>query len=324
MVFQFDIVLLDTGAMDGDRFKTGTVSIPSLKAALKRMQVLTTASANGWTTSFLENHDIARSVSRFGCTSTPELRERSTKMLATMLATLSGTLFIYQGQEIGMTNLPADLDPSEYKDVDTLNYLEYIRKQNPGDDKVYKEALDGVSKVARDHARTPVQWSSDPHAGFTTGKKPWMKVNDNYPQINVAQQLGDAKSVLSFWKKLLQLRKGDKSIWINGGFSVFDPASEKTVIYGKVEREGQKEVRDGILVALNFSSDGQSWTLPEGWTLGELVVGNGEGTREKGALEPGEGQVYAAKVSGWVEEEFVKDEAGNVVNGVNGVNGHAT
>ena len=296
MVFRFDVASL---SMDQHlRYKDISIKLIDVKKALANIQALARPSFNAWTTTFMENHDLARSVSVFGCDETTELRERSAKVLATMVATGSGTVYIYQGQEIGMANAPPDWDPTEYRDVETLNYLQRVKEQNPNNEDALKQALKGVSRIARDHARTPVQWDDSTNAGFTTGK-PWMRVNDNYKEINIARQKPDPDSVLNYWKKLLQLRKADKASWIHGAFELFNPNDEHTMVYGKIDPNGSGQDKRGILVALNFSKDRQVWRVPVGWNVRGVLVSNTDNQGEIGKLQSWEAVVYTAEIKDW-------------------------
>ncbi|KAG8729634.1 hypothetical protein FRC12_020838 [Ceratobasidium sp. 428] len=183
-------------------------------------------SNGGWNSLYLENHDQARSVSRllgFGADATKkkfdfEIYEddlkkywsTGAKLLAILHTTQGGTVFVYQGQEIGSVNVPRSWSIEEYKDVCTTNFYqeEFERRLKPGvGNPDMTNVLDGINRKARDNARVPMQWDDSLHAGFTTGNSPWMRVNDNFTTINVKNQMGDEESVLSFWKKVIQLRK---------------------------------------------------------------------------------------------------------------------
>ena len=201
-----------------------------------------------------------------------------------------------------MTNIPRDWDLSEYKDVETQNYLARVQIAHPNDPKALAKALDGISKVSRDHARTPMQWDATPHGGFTKAKKPWMRANDNYTEINAELQEGDKDSPLEFWRGMLRVRKGDLEMYVHGRFEGFEMKDERTVIYSKVG--GNKE---RVLVVLNFTGERQEWRVPEGWKVGECLAGNVDGNdREERALQAWEGRLYKA----------------GLLN-LNGVNGHA-
>ncbi|CRK45291.1 hypothetical protein BN1723_019695, partial [Verticillium longisporum] len=126
-------------------------------------------------------------------------------MLALMLCSLTGTLFVYQGQEIGMTNVPADWPIDEYQDIEALNYYRALEARPGTTDAEKRYAMESINLLGRDNARIPMQWDDAPHAGFTDadGAKPWMRVHDLYPEINVAKQEREPDSVLHFWRALL-------------------------------------------------------------------------------------------------------------------------
>ena len=154
----------------------------------------------GWNSNYLNNHDQARQVSRFG--DDKRYRLKSAKMLATFIHMLQGTPYIYQGEEIGMTNVAFETI-ADYNDVESLNiYHELVdeKGQDP------QAALNLLHARSRDNARTPMQWDGTPQAGFTQGK-PWLKVNPNYPEINVADALRNPDSIYHYYQKLIALRK---------------------------------------------------------------------------------------------------------------------
>lgn len=191
-----------------------------------------------WSANFLECHDQPRSVSRFG--DTEKYHNKSAKMLATMLLTLRGTPFIYQGQEIGMTNFDYEsLDDIE--DVETHNIMKLAKRLHIP--KLYRWKM--IKHGSRDNARTPMQWSGKAHGGFTQGT-PWLKANNNYANINAQQQNDDRDSILNYYKKLIALRR--ESDILNFGAFVPVKMSKRVFIY-KRELEGRC-----ITVALNFSN----------------------------------------------------------------------
>ena len=158
----------------------------------------------GWNSLFWNNHDLPRIVSRFG--NDKEFRVESAKMLAMLLHGMKGTPYIYQGEEIGMTNVQFD-SIEEYQDIETRNmYRERIEK---GEDK--EQIMQSIYAKGRDNARTPMQWDHSPNAGFTTGT-PWIKVNPNYQTINVEQALYDPNSIFYCYQKLIQLRHEKETI----------------------------------------------------------------------------------------------------------------
>lgn len=159
----------------------------------------------------LQNHDVARSVSRFGDVSSPELRSLSAKCLAAVQCTLSGTLYIYQGEEIGQANLPTSWGIEEYEDIASQEFyheeLEARRQKQGTAEPDMSDVWSCLQRKARDHARSPMQWDNKKHAGFSDAENTWMRVNEDFPQWNVAAQSGEADSVLEFWKRVLRFRK---------------------------------------------------------------------------------------------------------------------
>lgn len=291
MVFQFDIVDVGQGLSYKYQFKEW--KLPLLKGIITKWQQFIDGT-DGWTTAFCENHDQGRSVSRYA-SDVPEYRVKSAKMLSMMMCALTGTLFIYQGQEIGMINVPKSWGIEEYKDIESLNFYNSIASSTNND----KEALDYVMKsiqiLGRDNARIPMQWDSSPYAGFTSAKDgAWMRVHDLYPEINVAKQQKEPDSVLSFWKNMIKFRKEHGDMFIYGSFDVFEPDNEQTFVFAK--RHKAKKA----LIALNFTNEEQTITLPEPGYV--LKLGNYDDVEkiEKGletkdltrTLQPWEGRLY--------------------------------
>ncbi|KAK6361001.1 hypothetical protein TWF730_007116 [Orbilia blumenaviensis] len=219
-------------------------------------QIMADNEAGTWTTAYLENHDVARSVSRFADDS-PQLRTASARLLAVIAATSSGTLFIYQGQEIGMTSMPEDWGIEEYKDNETLRYYHNVEKGMANGENV-KYAFSSIRKVARDHGRTPMQWDDSLNAGFSTARKPWMRVNDNYPSLNAQSQEGDPNSALEFWRRILKLRKQYPDLFVSGNFELINLESNGVgnnvgLYWKRSSQEGSHERRSGALIVMNFS-----------------------------------------------------------------------
>ncbi|KAI5856767.1 glycoside hydrolase family 13 protein [Durotheca rogersii] len=231
MVFEFSVIRLGTGGLFGSKYTYVPFTLPELKATVSRWQTFIEGT-DGWTTVFCENHDNGRAVSRFGDCSTPELWQASAKALALWQATSTGTLFLYQGQEIGMTNMPATWGIDEYRDVEGLNY--YAEALASGDRKRETDTMDGLRILARDHSRTPFQWDDSANAGFTgEGVNPWMRVHDNHKAINAARQAGDPNSILSFYKRILRLRKQYKDLFVFGTFRLLEADDEAIFAYVK-------------------------------------------------------------------------------------------
>ncbi|KAI9283709.1 glycoside hydrolase superfamily [Umbelopsis sp. AD052] len=282
MVFQMDLVSLGHGK--NEKFETTEWNLLELKAFLDKWQCFINGN-DGWTTIFLENHDQARSISRFG-SDDPAFREVSGKMLATFLCTLTGTLFLYQGQEIGMINIPKSWPIEEYKDVESLNFYNRVKAATHNDERALSKAISGIQAVARDHNRAPVQWDNSQHGGFTTGQ-PWMRVNESFSYINVQDQEGDETSVLSFWRKAIEFRKNYKELLVYGEFQLCDADNTKTLTYLKVHND-QK-----ALVVLNFTKEEQQFIVPkEAHGQMELILSNSKASSESKKLSPFEARVY--------------------------------
>ena len=233
-----------------------------------------------WNALYIENHDQPRIISRYG---SEKFRVESGKALAVMYLCQSGTPFIYQGQEIGMTNCPLEkLD--DYPDVNTHACYALFKKFGFSDEKLMNLAR----YAARDNARTCMQWDESENAGFTTGK-PWFVVNRNYKEINVADALNDKNSILNFYKKLLALRKSNPII-VYGDFVLYYKRHKKLFVYER-NYEGKK-----LLVAINFSETDTQIRAPKNFDLSEseLLISNYE-VEDKSVmnvLRPYEARVY--------------------------------
>lgn len=287
MVFQFDVV--DVGQGKETKYHTVPFNwrLPELKQAINNSQSLIVGT-DAWTTSFMENHDQARSVSRFA-SDAPEFRVQSGKMLAMLNATLSGTLFIYQGQEIGMINMPESWPVSEYKDVESSNFYNSVARATNNDPKALAKAKAAIQHLSRDHARYPMCWDSTPQGGYSSNPETWMRVHNLAGEINVAQQESDPNSVLAFWKLMLQMRKQHAAALVHGYYEIIDFEDEKVFSYWKKGRGST------AMVVLNFTSQEQPWTMPRSWQkLGlELVVSTQGKTKDvPDALQAFEGRLY--------------------------------
>ncbi|MEM6380395.1 MAG: alpha-amylase family glycosyl hydrolase, partial [Bacteroidota bacterium] len=228
----------------------------------------------GWLNIYLDNHDFPRMVSRFG--NDQEYHEESAKLLAMLTLTLRGTPCIYQGSEIGMTNVAfPSLD--DYRDVETLNT--YKNYQDEGKD--LDELLKIVHIQGRDNVRTPFQWDASANGGFTDGE-PWIKSNPNYTKINAQAEMSNPDSVWHFYKKLLAWRK-DRPIFAYGSYQPLVQDSETLFAYLRADNQ------ETYYVVLNFTDNLQEDVArPEGdW---ELVFGNYSDANEK--LGPWEGRIY--------------------------------
>ncbi len=200
MVFQFEHVSLDNGP--NGKWDLKPLDLCDLKLNLTKWQ--NELDKAGWNSLYFNNHDQPRSVSRFG--NDGEYREKSAKMLATLLHMMKGTPYVYQGEEIGMTNVRFS-SVEEYRDIETLNFYKEALNDGWTEDK----ALESIYAKGRDNARTPMQWDSSEHGGFSDGT-PWIKVNPNYKDINVEKAMKDPDSVFHYYKKLIELRKKNEII----------------------------------------------------------------------------------------------------------------
>ncbi|WPK25068.1 hypothetical protein PUMCH_002369 [Australozyma saopauloensis] len=277
MMFLFDLV--DVGSGPNDKFDYIGYDLVDIKKAVDNMSSFIKGT-DAWSTVFIENHDQARSITRYGNDS-PEFRVKSGKLLATMLTTLTGTLFLYQGQEIGMTNVPLEWDLDEYLDICSINYVKkYGGSKTPEE---FAQMKKNINLLARDNGRTPMQWDDSEYGGFSTGK-PWMRPNDNFKTVNAASQVNDPDSLYNYYKKALTVRKEHKNALIHGELEILDYENKQVFSYLKV---GTTET---AYVVLNFtSSDVKFNKLVEGDI--ELVLTNQDKFRE-GVLSPYEARVY--------------------------------
>ncbi|KAI1848992.1 hypothetical protein JX265_013735 [Neoarthrinium moseri] len=287
MVFLFDVV--DVGQGTETKYDTTprNWTLPVLKKAVNNSQSLIIGT-DAWTTSFMENHDQARSISRFA-SDAPEHRVHSGRMLAMLNATLSGTLFIYQGQEIGMINMPEDWPIEEYKDVESGNFYKYVARATNSDPVALAKAKAAIQHLSRDHARYPMCWDSTPQGGFSTNPKTWMRVHDLTDEINVAQQEADEGSVLNFWRRMLKVRQDYSKLLVHGYYEVLDEKNEHTYSYWKTSKDSR------ALVVLNFTHRAQDLELPKVETGGRLNLAISTYEHSTGAfdsLRPYEGRLY--------------------------------
>lgn len=258
MVFQFEHMELDSGP--GGKWDLKPFRMNDLKENLTKWQK--GLENKGWNSVYFNNHDQPRMVSRFG--NDREYREESAKMLATLSFTLQGTPYIYQGEELGMTNVRFD-SIDEYRDIETLNmYKEQVEEEGKSPEQVMKS----IYAKSRDNARTPMQWDDSKHAGFTTGN-PWMKVNPNYKEINAKKAMKDSNSIFYYYQKLIRLRK-EMPIFIYGTYDLILPDHEE--IYSFTRTEGNQK----LLVILNFSENQPEFKLPDevSYTHKELLISN--------------------------------------------------
>ena len=266
MVFQFEQMCLDHEA---DKWVPKAMALPELKASIARWQQ--GLHGCGWNSLFWDNHDLPRIVSRWG--DDGACRADSAKALAVALHGLQGTPYIYQGEELGMTNAPYPVE--ELRDLESINaYNEMVERGMSESD-----ALAAIHRMMRDNARTPMQWTDGPNAGFTTGD-PWMKVNPNYTEINAAAALADPDSVFYTYQKLIALRKAHR-VFAEGDFTLLCPEDEQVFAY--LRRGAGQE----MLVAVNLSGRSAPFALPEAFE-GRAPLLATQGAPLAGALRPWE------------------------------------
>lgn len=251
MIFDFDLFHkgdASTGLPHDERVP----KLTELKPAFVKTQGLM-SQGKAWPTTFLENHDHSRSIDRFGPGARSPYREDAAKMLAILVCTLSGTLYVYQGQEMGMTNMPKTWKREDFRDKLVLRYFAEMAERYAGDEDMLKVVLDSALRIGRDNARTPVQWSDGANGGFTKGA-PWIGVNDNYEVINAAAQEGKSDSVLEFWRRILKLRKEYKDVLVYGDFELLDRSNEQKLSFIK----SCSDTGNQMLVELSFSDQEQA------------------------------------------------------------------
>jgi oligo-1,6-glucosidase len=256
MVFQFEHVQLDQGATKWD---VRPLRLSELKRSLGRWQ--TGLAERGWNSLYWNNHDQARVVSRFG--DDGEHRVRSAKLLATILHLHRGTPYVYQGEELGMTNAPfAEL--GDFRDIESLNH--YAAAIDAGERPA--AVLEALRLRSRDNARTPMQWDGSEHAGFTTGA-PWIAVNPNHREINAELAYADPDSVFHHYRRLIELRH-DEPVVALGDFALLLPEHEQ--VYAFTRALGD----DALLVLGNFSGAPVTFELPghERWDGARLLLAN--------------------------------------------------
>jgi oligo-1,6-glucosidase len=276
MVFQFEHMDVDSGP--GGKWDVVPWNLAKLRTILHKWQI--GLAERGWNSLYLNNHDQPRMVSRFG--DDGEYRVQSAKMLATLLHTLKGTPYIYQGEEIGMTNVKFP-NLEDYQDIETHNMYREKVTEGGAD---HAEILNAIHAKGRDNARTPMQWDASDQAGFTTGK-PWLKVNPNYKDINVEQALADPDSVFYYYQKLISMRK-ENPVMVYGDYELLLPDHEFIYAYTRT-LENEK-----WLVLLNFCNNEQQIDLPDELNSAkELILSNyKEESPDKEILRPYEARVY--------------------------------
>ncbi|WP_306209810.1 alpha-glucosidase [Actinoplanes sp. RD1] len=279
MVFNFDHVWVDRGA---DPWQLYPLQLTKLKGIFARWQA--GLQEKGWNSLYWNNHDQPRVVSRYGDDS-PEWRERSAKMLGGVLHLHRGTPYVYQGEELGMTNYPFGTI-ADFRDIEALGHYAQATEH---EGRSPEDVLTVLRARSRDNARTPMQWDSSAQAGFTTGT-PWLAVNPNHKEINAAAAVADPDSVYHFYRRLIALRHEEPAV-VYGDFTMLMPADER--LYAYTRRHGSTE----LLVIGNFTGEHVPADVPDAGAWQELVLTNAPAP-EKWVLEPWQLVVYRRTVSG--------------------------
>lgn len=274
MVFQFEHILLDQQE-GGEKWDLTPLPFLKLKQILSKWQ--TDLRGEGWNSLFWNNHDLPRIVSRWG--NDGEYRTESAKMLATLLHGMQGTPYIYQGEELGMTNVRYSID--EYRDIELLNlYKERREKGYPED-----EIMASIYAKGRDNARTPMQWDASPHAGFTTGT-PWIRTSPNYREINAAAELESPVSIFRYYQKLVRLRK-EHEVIVHGDYRLLCPEDPSVFAYIRSWNNTK------LLVVGNFFGTPASFAMPEEFAgAKQLLIANYSGIQSEDLLRPYEARMY--------------------------------
>ena len=268
MVFQFEHIGLDQ--QEGKtKWDLSPLPFVKLKKTLAKWQ--TELAGQGWNSLFWNNHDLPRIVSRWG--NDGKYRVESAKMLASVLHGMQGTPYIYQGEELGMTNVHFD-DISQYKDIETLHMYEERMEEGYSEE----EVMASIYAKGRDNARTPMQWDESRHAGFTKGT-PWIAVNPNYREINAAREMADPDSVFRYYQKLIRLRK-EYPVFADGVFSLLLEEDEQIFAYTRTDEESE------LLVWANFTDRPAQCTWPEEWKEAEVLLSNYDSSMKANELRP--------------------------------------
>ncbi len=256
MLYHFDI--LECTIVNGKFEEASVFDLVNMKSIFKKWR--DAVHQKGWLANAMGNHDFARMVSRFG--NDEQYWSESAKMLLIMQSTQNGTLNIYQGDEIGMTNIVLD-SIDDVRDVQSLNfYNENLKTKKHSN----TSALEMINREGRDNARTPIQWNSEINGGFSE-KEPWLKVNSNYKTINVEKQDNDPHSILNFYRHLLKIRK-EHDVFVFGEFEELDFNNSNLYAYKKVLGE------DEIIVILNFGDFQNDCKVSESALKGKVLINN--------------------------------------------------
>ena len=259
MVFQFEHMNVDCDKENGSKWTTRKMDLRDMKKILTHWQKGLQDVA--WNSLYWENHDQPRSVSRFGNDS-DEYREISAKMLATCLHMLQGTPYVYQGEELGMTNCPFNT-LENFRDLESINAFHELTEQGK---KTEEEMMAAISYKGRDNARTPMQWDDSTYAGFSTAQ-PWIMVNPNYTKINAKDQVNREDSVFKYYQKLISLRHNSDLI-VYGTYDLLLADDPDIYAYTRTLDD------DKLIVYCNFSDNTREVELPEEFTNGKILISN--------------------------------------------------
>ena len=274
MVFQFEHMDLDGG--ETFKWNDKKIDLVELKKTLSKWQYELEGKA--WNSLYWNNHDQPRIVSRLGDDTV--YRERSAKMLGTCIHMMQGTPYIYQGEELGMTNAPFG-GIEDFRDIESINAFRELTQNGMEAETILKY----IRYKSRDNARTPFQWEDGPFAGFTTGT-PWIMVNPNYKEINAKKALENPESVFYYYQKLIKLRK-EKPVIVYGRYELLMEDHKALYAYTR-EYEGEK-----LLTVCNFTKESVEFELPEEFIKGTVLLSNvnRQKTEPSFALEPYEALV---------------------------------
>lgn len=309
MVFHFGHMFMDHGK--GGKFDPVDVGLPRFKKVFEQWD--RAMAGGGWNSLFLGNHDFPRMVSRFG--DDGEHWWASARALCLMLMSMRGTPYVYQGDEIGMTNV-AFPSIEDYRDVETLNAWREEVLEGGRDP---EDFLRAVHRQGRDNARTPYQWSEQPDAGFTASGRPWITVNPNFPRVNLASQRHDPDSIWAFYRRMIAFRKAHP-VLIYGEFTLLEPDHEALFAFERVlggdaaaalegdggsGQEVSEQALAPMLVVVNCSASPLDYTYASssgGWKVGECVMGNlaacSPWIDERVTLAPWEAQIVRLTAGG--------------------------
>lgn len=267
MVFQFEHMMLDQQP-GGEKWDLAPLPFLEFKKALSKWQQA--LYQKGWNSLFLNNHDLPRAVSHFG--DDGQYRVESAKMLATMLHGMQGTPYIYQGEELGMTNVRFDI--LEYRDIELLNMYKERREKGYKEEEIMRS----IYVKGRDNARTPMQWDESSYAGFSD-VTPWIRCNPNYTMINAGEELVNQDSVFHYYQKLIALRKSEQ-VLIDGRYEPVLEEHESLFAYTR-ENESAR-----LLVLCNFKKEPISFPLGREWSQGQVLLSNYPDSRPDQTLRP--------------------------------------